>query len=245
MMVDMIRVFVDESGNMGAGGEYFLLAAVVFKTEKSEMRVKRIVRKEQMMTAKGLRETGKSVSVKEKELKFSKMKFPQRQRILNKISRGEDVDVFYFVAYKPRVALLLEGKEKNLGYNYFSKRLMERVFKRYEDDFEIIFDQRSTAVKSMNSLTDYIEISAYADFPNLVGRHISVNQADSRTNFLLQAADVVAGAAAQAYGRHNLHFLEILGTRIKTIDEFPKRGFKGSQRFLIGRKKLIYKLRGV
>lgn len=235
----MIRVYVDESGNMGAEGEYFVLAAVVFKTEKSEVRARRLIRKEQRLGA-----AGEKLRKVRREVKFSKMKFEQRQRVLNGIAREESVDVFYFVAYKPRCALLMAGKKKNLIYNYFSKLLMERVFRRYDDDFEIVFDQRATAVKSMNSLTEYIQISAYVDFPNLTGKRVTVNQADSRTNFLLQVADVVAGAAAQAYTLGNRHFLEILGRKIKAIDEFPKKGFRGSQKLGIGKLLLIDKLRG-
>ena len=235
----MIRVFVDESGNMGRSGKYFVLAGLVVKTEKQRNRIERMIRREQLLDEKGRR-----LETKKDEIKFSRMKFEQRQRIANKIAGEWEINIHYFVAYKPMVELLREGKTKNLVYNYFSKLLMERIFKRYDDDFEIIFDQRSTAVKSMNSLTDYIEISAYADFPNLVGKSIAVKQADSRTNELLQAADVIAGAAAQAYALHNLHYLEILGGKVMTLQEFPKRGFIGSQKREIGKRKLIYMLRG-
>ncbi|MBQ3274971.1 DUF3800 domain-containing protein [Candidatus Saccharibacteria bacterium] len=237
----MIRVYVDESGNMGKSGKYFVLAAIVVKTTKAEVRLKRIIRREQTLDASG---KPKLFVKKGEEIKFSRLEFAQRQRILTKISKVEDVDVFYFVAYKPLVELLRQGKEKNLIYNYFSKLLMMRIFKRYKEEFEIIFDQRSTAVKSMNSLTDYIKISAYEEFPNLVGKTVTVNQADSKTNLLLQVADMVAGAAFQAYGLHNLHFLEILGSKIRVIDEFPKRGFNGSLKYQIGKLKLIDKLRG-
>ena len=232
-------MFVDESGNMGAEGEYFVLAAVVFKTGKSEARTRRLIRKEQRLGA-----SGEEMLFCRQELKFSRMKFEQRQRILTKLMREEGVEVFYFVAYKPKVALLMAGKKKNLIYNYFSKLLMERVFRRYDDDFEIVFDQRATAVKSMNSLTEYIQLSAYVDFPNLTGKRVSVNQADSRTNYLLQAADVVAGAAAQAYALKNRHFLEIVGKKIKSLDEFPRGGFEGSLKLALGKLKLIDKLRG-
>ena len=155
---------MDESGNMGRCGDFFVLAATVFKTEKAEARVRRLIKSEQRVDA-----VGQKILIPRKELKFSRMKFEQRQRVLTKVAREEGVDVFYFVAYKPKVGMLMAGKEKNLVYNYFSKLLMERVFKRYNDDFEIVFDQRATAVKSMNSLTEYIQISAYVDFPNLTG----------------------------------------------------------------------------
>lgn len=235
----MIRVYVDESGNMGVDGEYFVLAAAVFKTDKSEARVRRLIRKEQQLGT-----MGEKLLVARREVKFSRMKFEQRQRLVNGISKEENVDVFYFVAYKPSCALLTAGKKKNLIYNYFSKLLIERVLRRYDDDFEIVFDQRATAVKSMNSLMEYIQISAYVDFPNLTGKCVTVNQADSRTNLLLQAADVVAGAAAQAYVAQNRHFLEMLGRRVKMIDEFPKRGFCGSQKWALGKLQLIDMLRG-
>ncbi|MBR3180661.1 DUF3800 domain-containing protein [Candidatus Saccharibacteria bacterium] len=235
----MVKVYVDESGNMGKSGDYFVLAAIVFTSDKAEARVRRLIKKEQLLGA-----NGKPTGAKKSELKFAKLEFEQKQRILNKISKEEGVNLFYFVAYKPMVELLQEGKTKNLVYNYFSKLLMSKIFKRYDDDFEIVFDQRSTAVKSMNSLTDYIEISAYAEFPNLVGKRILVNQGDSKTNKLLQAADLVAGAARQAYSLHNLHFLEILGGKIMAIVEFPKRGFRGSLKFEIGKRRLVDKLRG-
>ena len=235
----MTRVFVDESGNLGVEGDYFVLAALVFRSAKSEAKVRRLVRREQRLDA-----MGGELLMPRSELKFSKMKFEQRQRILVKLRRIEGFDVFHLVAYKSKVGMLLAGKEKNLVYNYFSKLLMEKVFKRYDDDFEIVFDQRATAVKSMNSLTEYIQISAYVDFPNLTGKRVVVKQADSRTNFLLQAADVVVGAAAQAYKLGNRHYLEILGKRVKSLQEFPRRGFRGSLRMSIGKLLLIDKLRG-
>lgn len=234
----MIKVFVDESGNMGAEGKYFVLAAVVVKNKETEVKLRRIVRKEQLLDTKGRK---LKLSQKREELKFSRMKFQQRQRVLNKIAGKSGVEMFYFVAYKPMVMLLNMGKDKNLTYNYFSRLLMEKVLRRYEDDFEIVFDQRTTAVKTMNSLTRYIRISAYKEFPKLKGKKIMVNQADSRTNYMLQVADVIAGAAGQAYAKRNLHFLEIIGREIQGIREFPKRGFVGSRKNEIGRAEAIRK----
>lgn len=45
----MITTYIDESGNLGRGGEYFILAAAVFNTKKGDARIKRIIRKEQKM----------------------------------------------------------------------------------------------------------------------------------------------------------------------------------------------------
>ena len=93
----MIRVFIDESGNMGSEGEYFVLAALVVKTDKAEARLKRMVRREQLRDAKG----GRLELAKKRELKFSKMKFPQRQRIIEKIARERDVEESPWAPQRP------------------------------------------------------------------------------------------------------------------------------------------------
>ena len=236
----MKRVFVDESGNMGRDGQYFVLAALLVETPQAEIKLKRLIREEQIRGNLG--EKLKKEERRE-ELKFSRLRFSQRQRVVERIAKIDGIGLFYFVAYKPMVTLLQDGKGKNLIYNYFSKLLMRKIFKRYADDFEVIFDQRSTAVKSMNSLADYIEISAYTEFPMLKGKKIRVAQGDSKTNCLLQAADMVAGAAAQAYRMGNLHFLEILGYKIKVLEEFPKRGFSGRLKMAIGKRMIVNKLK--
>lgn len=48
----MIRVFIDESGNLGRGGKYFVLAAAVFDTPQGAKRAARLIRKEQIRLAK-------------------------------------------------------------------------------------------------------------------------------------------------------------------------------------------------
>ena len=75
-------MFVDESGNLGVEGDYFVLAALVFRSSKSEAKVRRLVRREQRLDA-----MGGELLMSRSELKFSKMKFEQRQRILVKLRR--------------------------------------------------------------------------------------------------------------------------------------------------------------
>lgn len=217
----MIQVFIDESGNMGRGGRYFVLAAVVFDTEKGAHRNKRIIRKEQQLIAK----EQKSASIE--EIKSSRLSFPQRQRILNKMIAKADVDFFYLVVDKEHVELLKHGKPKNLVYNYLAKLLTDSIFAKYNDDFDVIFDQRTTAVKSMNSLTDYITINAYTLFDH-IHHNISAKQMDSKTAYLLQAADVLAGTVYKAYTKQNRHFLDLISSRIVHSDEFPRSNFSGS-----------------
>lgn len=216
----VIKVFIDESGNLGRGGRYFVLAATVFQTDKAAQRTKRVIRKEQQHLASAHHLCAFP------EIKSCALSFPERQRILNKLTARADVDLFYLAIDKSHVSLLRQGKSKNLVYNYFAKLLTDQIFARYNDDFHVIFDQRSTAVKSMNSLTDYITLSAYTQH-NHVTKSIEVKQMDSKTAYNLQAADVVAGTVYRAYNSGNPHFLNLIRPRVVKADEFPRYNFDG------------------
>ena len=217
----MIQAFIDESGNLGRGGDYFVLAAAVFDTPQGAKRARRIIHKFQGKRLK------LSPLAEREEVKSSKLSFSQRQELLNKLVSKADVDIFYFVAYKKHIALLKEDKPRNLVYNYFAKLLTDKIFSKYNDDYCVTFDQRTTAVKSMNSLTDYITINAYTAH-NLISRDVKICQRDSRTDNNLQIADLIAGTIFQAYTRQNSHFLKLLKERIVSADEFPRSNFPGS-----------------
>lgn len=226
----MVQVYIDESGDLGRGGKYFVLAATAFDTDKGVVRARRIIRKEQQLIAKE-----RNLAIV-REIKSCSLDFVQRQRILNKLTLKADVDIFYLVADKEKVALLQQQKPKNLVYNYFAKLLTDKIFEKYNDDFRVVFDQRTTAVKSMNSLTDYITINAYT-YHSHVERNVQVSQRDSRTEYNLQVADLVAGTIYKAYHQQKQHFLKLISERIIGASEFPKAQFRGS--FLDANGKLL------
>ena len=217
----MITAYIDESGNLGRGGDYFVLAAIVYNNTKGENRIKRIIKREQQLL------TSERHAAKLPEIKSYSLSFSQRQRILNKIVSRADNDIYYLAIYKKNVTLLNLDKPKNLVYNYFAKILTDMIFSKYNDDFRIIFDQRSTCVKSMNSLPDYITIGAYTNY-NHADKNVEVIQRDSKTLYNLQAADIIAGTVYYAYKDSYRHFLDIISPRIVKKDEFPRRNFKNS-----------------
>ncbi len=216
----MITAYIDESGDLGRAGNFFVLAAVVFHSECGENRIKRVIKKEQKLTADGL--TKESF----KEIKSCRLSFVQRQRILNKMMAQADVDSYYLVIYKQAVSLLRNKIQKNLVYNYFSKLLTDMIFSKYYDHFRIIFDQRTTCVKSMNSLPDYITIGAYTNHW-CFDKKIEVLQRDSKSMYNLQAADVIAGTVYHAYRDQKRHFLDLIRPRVADCSEFPQFGFRG------------------
>ena len=217
----MITAYIDESGDLGRGGSFFVLAAVVFRDEQGEKRVKRIIKKEQLLTAQGERRESK-----QDELKSCHLRFEQRQRILNKITAKPDTLFYYLVIFKQAAKILNKRVHKNLAYNYFSKLLTDMIFSDFYDHFRIIFDQRTTCVKSMNSLPDYITIGAYTNHACL-DKRIEVLQRDSKTLYNLQAADIIAGTVYHAYREHKPHFLNLIKDHVAKFSEFPDFGFRG------------------
>lgn len=216
----MIQVYIDESGDMGRGGKYFVLAAAVFTTPESNKIAKRTIRKFQLYLS--AHRTKPIAEVKSRHLNFE-----QRQSILSRLAKQLNFDILYLVVDKDHVSLLQQDKPKNLVYNYFAKLLTDQIFSYYHDDFHVIFDSRTTTVKSMNSLIDYITINAYT-YHNHGCHDIFVEQKDSKLIPNLQIADIIAGTVLRSYYKQKCHFLNLIQEHIVFADEFPRFSFSGS-----------------
>jgi hypothetical protein len=212
----MTRVFIDESGNLGRGGRFFVLAAAVFLTRQAAKSASRYVRKMQ----KCMGYDGAPLT----ELKSCKMQFTERQTLLNDLMRRENLEFYYLVIEKARVSLLHANYPQNLVYNYFTKLLVDEIFAAHKGKIQITLDERSTKIKSANSLRDYLLIDAYANFGKKRDE-IEIEQADSRAVYNLQLADLLAGTVYQAYTRQQRHFLDIIGRKIRSANEFPEASF--------------------
>lgn len=92
----MVAAYIDESGNLGRGGDYFVLTAVVFDDRNGKNRIKRIIRKEQRLVAKEKR--FQSIC----EIKACRLSFEQCQRIVNKI----------YIAHRCRFVLFSSVQEE-------------------------------------------------------------------------------------------------------------------------------------
>lgn len=207
----MLHIYIDESGDLGSGGHFFVMAAVVFLSDAANKKGSRLVRKMRRQ-------------MKVEELKSNRMTFVERQTILNKLMDIEGVEFFYFIAEKSQVNLLRGDYSKNLIYNYFAKLLVDEIFKTYREKMQIVFDARTTKVQSMNSLKDYLLIDAYANYGKK-SNEVAIDQADSRMVNNLQLADLISGTVYQAYTRDKRHFLDLIGRNVRSANEFPEASF--------------------
>ena len=215
----MITVFIDESGNLGRGGRYFVLAAVVFDDRNSgSKRIKRLVKRTALNVGKA--QNDKALE----ELKSYDLSFVDRQKFLHLMAKQPDHEIFYFIADKNNVAMLKQGKPKNLVYNYFSGLLAIEIAKKYPtQDIHMLFDERTTKVASMNSLSDYIRIKLYT-MTGFYG-NITVDQANSKSSLGLKAADVISNTIYQSIKSGKQHFLKIIESRIESRQHFPQGKF--------------------
>lgn len=208
----MLHIYIDESGDLGVRGSYFfVMAAVVFLCDSSAKRGTRLVRKMRKRT-------------EVKELKSSQMSFIERQAVLNKLMLIKDLEFFYLIAEKSQVSLLQNNYPTNLVYNYFARLLVDEIFASYNEKMRIIFDARTTKVQSMNSLKDYLLIDAFVNYARS-SNDIEIMQEDSCAVNNLQLADLVSGTVYQAYTREKRHFLDIIGRKIRSANEFPALNF--------------------
>jgi len=201
----MITVFVDESGNLGNDGRYFVIAIIV--PQKS----KRISNFMKAFCAKN------NLS----EIKASQLSFAQKQEIFNKLTSANDYTVSYIVADKKHIDNHQLFKDKNLLYNYLFSFLIKKTIKGSNEDVCILLDNHSTKTKSINSLCDYIKIKAFTQWN--YRNNLQIGYVDSKNSKTIQAADVIANAiyAKYIYGKDHFYNMLTISESIK----FPQSKF--------------------
>ena len=201
----MITIFVDESGDLGKGNRYFVIALIVpQKSKRISNFMKRFCVKNKLQ-----------------EVKAAQLTFSQKQDIFNKLTSANDYTVSYIVADKSNIDNKKLFEDKNLCYNYLFSFLIKKTIKSTNDDICILLDNHSTKVKSINSLCDYIKIKAFTQWNYRHNLHI--NYVDSKNSKIVQVIDVIANAIYAHYLYKKNHFYNML--TISESIKFPQNKF--------------------
>jgi hypothetical protein len=198
---------VDESGDLGKSGErFFVIALIVAQKQK---RIKNIVK--HFCSAH-----------KVQEIKAASLDFPEKQDLLTKLTSVEDHSISYIVVDKNHIYNTKLFEDKNLIYNYIFQHLIKPIIKNSSGDLDIVLDNHSTKVKSINSLRDYIKIKAYAEWN--VKWNLNIHYMNSKDSKLLQMTDLVANTVYghYLYGKSHLYGLLKIDRSIK----FPEGKFR-------------------
>jgi len=199
---------IDESGNLGIQGTYFVLT--MFNTSNRN-KAKRVLRKFQ-----------KDYLDKE-EIKGSQLNLILKQKLLSEMKKFE-YGVHYIVADKTRTNLFRVKVDKNLIYNYLLQFIIVKIIKENFSCESLHFhlDNHTIKVKSLNSFEDYIKLKAIEN--NYFGE-ITVTYFDSHKHVLIQAADIMSNIIWNKYERKRQHLYKLIQANIKTSFKFPMSAF--------------------
>lgn len=217
-----MQIYIDESGNLGKGMGRFFVIACLIPQKNIPRRIKRIFRNNCIKFGKPNQPLD--------EIKACNLGFVQKQGIINQICSRDDFTVSYIVADKSHINQMLLV-DKNICYNYLVSHLLKRILKGTTEDIQVILDNHSTKVSSINSLTDYIKILAYTKWG--YRGTITFEYRDSKSHYVLQAVDLLANVVFGKYHHSKEHFFSLLQTFFKYKIEFPYQKFNMSPKAIL------------
>lgn len=205
-----MKIFIDESGDLGRKGRYFVIAALLPTNSK---RIKNIIRRccVEFGTTKPL-----------DEIKGTLLGLPQRQKLINAILAKDDFRIAYIVADKNFLIPEL-SQRKSICFNYLTQHLLRPIIKKTNEDIDLILDNRNIRVASGNTLRNYLEIEAITKWG--YKNKILLRYLDSKESKNLQAVDVIANTIFQKYERDLSHAYRLLLPQIRYGKRFPYHKF--------------------
>lgn len=202
----MLKVFIDESGNLGYNEGYFIIAMI---TAHKPKRIKNIIK-----SFCGYHSLD--------EVHATNLDLPQKQFLINKLTKQQDYGVSYIIADKMMIKKERLFKNNNLLFNYLMSFLLKDILKANTDDVYVYLDNRTQKVASVNSLKDYIQIKAYTEWG--FTKNLSIDYLDSKNSKPIQMADLIANCVRRKYHWKKDDLYSRLNI-VKSI-KFPRETFR-------------------
>ena len=203
----------DESGNLGSKGRYFVISCIDTENYKPLYNImqRKILQAQNSFPCLGALHTH--------EIK-AKDAYPCVKYHIAECIAKKDVSISYIVAdlkhVKPN---LLE--EKNIFYNYLMKLLMEKIVTHKDTEINVIYDNHSTKVGSVNSMDEYLKLSFIYERDFDVSLSFTSMDSNARNAYHVQAADYVANALYSHYEFHVDDYYNIYRPLVKNKLLFP------------------------
>jgi hypothetical protein len=118
-------------------------------------------------------------------------------------------------------------EDKNILYNYASKLLISQLVTRADErtTINILFDNKTTKISSINSLKDYIRIHLLYEEGLNLKINFEYKDSDAHDAYIIQAADYVANALYSYYEYGNNEYSNLLKSKTNIVQKFPYRDF--------------------
>lgn len=209
-------LFIDESGNLGKQGRYFVIALIETCNSK---KLHRDVKKTLLRIKTQFPKTKKGSH----EIKATHANGISKDFFIRNVY-SNDTKISYIVLDKNNLEpRFLE--DKNRAYNYLLKLLLDNLgFKRGESFF-IGLDNKTVKVSSLNSFEDYINI--HFNYELCINAKIKVMyiDSDSGCGYSVQAADYVASFIWAKYEYGDVYYYNMLNSHMSKRLRFPLSSF--------------------
>jgi len=212
-------IIFDESGNLGNSGRYFTIACIDTTHFKS---LHNVMKKKLGIAQKLFPELA---SLHSNEIK-AKDAYPCIKHHILEILTGKDLEISYIVADLHHIRpYLLE--DKNILYNYLMRLLLDKLVNEGDNNsvINIICDNKTTKVKSINSFAEYIKLHFIYERGYDLKLNVVYMDSDDKNAFSVQAADYVANALYGMYEHGNSSFYDCFKEKICIACEFPYANF--------------------
>lgn len=224
MCVDVYKdercLIMDESGNLGCSGRYFVIACIDTTSYKALHNI--------MHSKIGLarKEFPSCVKAHTHELKandaYPCVKYYILEHIVNK-----DIKISYIVLDKLWADPALM-RDKNIMYNYLCKVLFTRLISKEDSKtrINILYDIHTVKITSKDSFSDYIKTVFNYDFRYDIDFNIKALDSDSSDGYVIQAADYVANAIYARYeDSNNSLYFDLIKHKMAVQEQFPYKKF--------------------
>lgn len=214
------RYFIfDESGNLGSTGRYFVIACIETTNYKSLNNFMR----NKLGKAKKL--FAELASLHSHEIK-AKDAYPCIKYHIAETLSSKDVTVSYIVADLKHVKPSLL-REKNIFYNYLMKLLLDSLISSKDNNsiINIIYDNHTTKVGSVNSLAEYLQLYFNFDKGYDIEFHFQSKDSDAADAYSVQVADYYANAVYSLYEYNIELYYNLYGPILRKKVLFPPRKF--------------------
>ena len=218
MAIDRYLIF-DESGNLGSGGRYFVIACI----DTTDYKALNNVMKRKLGKAKLLFPA--LAKLHSHEIK-AKDAYPCVKYHILEVIAAKNLTISYIVADLKHVKPSLL-KEKNIFYNYMMKLLVESLItsKDKKKSIQIIYDNHSTKVGSLNSMDDYLRLDLNYEKGYDIDLSFKRMDSDASDAYPVQAADYVANALYAKYEYDESVYYNLFKHIIHSQLRFPTKKF--------------------
>ena len=227
-------LFIDESGSISLNNKekYFTIGGYLINKGNKNHKYKMIKIIKSILKERDKYFNYYALKSGLTEVKFSNLNYKGKKLVLEKLSELDGIFVA-IVVDKENCHTLTSNCDTNEYYNYLVCQLIKYIFEKCNHasnlDFEelnIIYDDRSMKVKARNNLQAYLleQLKINRSRKDQFSCNFNVRAADSKVNYGVMIADIVAGLCRHKFMRKNNDELNNI-IQIKYLSKFPYKYF--------------------